>query len=73
MSLAELEIELKKAVEAHESACAEYQRASNAKTDTMNRVNRAQKAIDEAINELQSEAPYATDWHSKRIPGIRVG
>lgn len=52
-----------------ESYAAAEQRESfarNEATDTLNKLNEAQKAFDQAAAELRKNAPRRSDWHSRQ-------
>lgn len=37
-------------------------------TRVTNALNKAQKTFDEAVDQIKKDAPWNTDWHSKRNP-----
>jgi len=65
--VAELFAELEAAIEQHKDAERAESQARSVLTDATNRLNRAQKAVDEHMKKLRSSAPWNTDW--KRTDG----
>ncbi len=65
--VAELFAELEAATEQHKDAERAESQARSVLTDATNRLNQAQKAVDEHMKKLRSSAPWNTDW--KRTNG----
>lgn len=61
-TLKELEEELNTALSAYETTLARRQQASKAHTDSINRLNKVQQAIDRHFALLRKNAPYESDW-----------
>lgn len=71
-TLTDLSTELNAAMAAHSEA-EEHSKAADRELSTArNRLNAAQKALDAAMDEMRSKAPWNTEWHSKRHPGQPV-
>ena len=71
-TLEELHRELSEAMLEHGFAEQEEHAARHKMTAAINRLNGAQGALDAAMETLRKSAPWNTDWHSKRNPGIPV-
>lgn len=63
----------------HEAAMTQYKEVKQAEevartrmNSAINRLNAAQKAIDELTEALRKQAPLDTDWHSRRNSGHPV-
>ena len=67
-----LQTELAAAMEQHESARLQESAARSAMCEATNRLNRAQKALDDAMEKLRAKAPWSTDWHSRLNPPREV-
>ena len=70
---------LKSALEALETASADWRRAAtetqharNLETDCLNRVNQAQKDVDELVGKVKAGAPRESDWYRASNPGFRL-
>ncbi len=61
-TVAELFSELEKATEQHKDAELAESQARSVLTDAVNRLNRAQKSVDEHMAKLRKAAPWNTDW-----------
>jgi hypothetical protein len=72
MSVENCAKKLADAQEAYDQADAAYQAASRERADRTNILNAAQKAMDAAVDELRSAAPWGSDWHSKRERGLKI-
>ena len=64
--LAELVKELDAAMEQHQQAELVESAARRDMCEATNRLNAAQKALDEYVAELKRKAPWNTDWKAKR-------
>jgi CHASE3 domain sensor protein len=64
--LLELLGELETANEVLKEATEQARNASSDETVARNRVNKAQKAIDEEMTAIKNAAEWNTDWHSTR-------
>jgi exonuclease VII small subunit len=71
-TLNDLSVDLNAAMNAHAEAEEQSKAADRNLTAARNRLNAAQKALDAAVDELRSKAPWNTEWHSKRHPGHPV-
>lgn len=58
--------ELRMAMDQHESATRQADIARGEQTDALNRLNKAQQAIDKAVDEARKNAPRDTDWKRER-------
>lgn len=65
-TIEELMAEFKAATDEHESAHMHAESARSAETAALNRLNRAQKAIDEWHKAIKEKAPWNSDWHQQR-------
>lgn len=65
--VADLFSELEAALAKHKDAEMAENQARSVLTDATNRLNQAQKAVDEHMKKLRSSAPWNTDW--KRTDG----
>lgn len=72
MTRQELFEELAKAHDAYTQAEKEESVARGVRTEALNRLNRAQKAVDESMEQLRKDAPRETDWKQHERRGIRV-
>lgn len=61
-------IELANAAEAHTRAATAISRARSDETTCLNRVNNAQKRLDELMGMLKKQAPRESDWHRASRP-----
>jgi predicted nucleic acid-binding Zn-ribbon protein len=71
-TMTDLTTELDAAMGAHTAAEEHEKAASRDLVAARNRLNAAQKAVDAAVDEMRSKAPWNTDWYSKRHPGQPV-
>jgi len=71
-TLATLETRLDEAMKHHDECAKAEQTASRDLTAARNRVNECQKALDKRLEEIRGKAPWNTDWHSRRNPGVPV-
>lgn len=60
--------EIEAAMQQHKEATQEESAARGKMCDATNRLNRAQKALDDAIEKVRAQAPWNTDWHWRRNP-----
>lgn len=65
-------VELAIAGDVLEIASTRVQQARQAETSAINRVNNAQKRIDELVTCIKNSAPRNTDWRSKTIKEEQV-
>lgn len=72
MSEAELFDELRQATEAHRIAEAEASAARSREVSALNRVNNAQKAINNLMDKLRKESVRDSDWRRSPIRGQLV-
>lgn len=68
--------ELRLATEAKMAAEVLMRQARQAETNAINRLNAAQKAIDNALTRLRAQAPRESEWHEQvanpsRMLGMR--
>lgn len=71
-TLAALETRLEAALKEHKRCTDVEREASRELTTACNAVNEAQKAIDKRVEEIRVKAPWNTEWHSRRNPGVPV-
>lgn len=64
--------ELAAAHAALDDAARATSQARSAETTCMNRVNKAQKEVDDLISAVKAKAPRDTNWGRERNPGFRV-
>ena len=71
--MSEKKQDLLAALEELKSASTEHHRCQNIRdaadrelTSAVNRLNKAQRTVDELMAELRKNAPWNTDWHSQR-------
>jgi flagellar hook-basal body complex protein FliE len=64
--------ELDEATKEHTDAERAESEARSVLTAAVNRLNKAQQAIDKAMAAMKAKAPWNTDWHSQRNPGQPV-
>lgn len=64
--------ELDEATKAHADAKRVEDAARSDMSAAVNRLNKAQQAIDKAMAATKAKAPWNTDWHSQRNPGQPV-
>ena len=64
--------ELAAAHAALEDAARALQQARSEETACMNRVNKAQKEVDDLIASVKAKAPRDTNWGRERNPGFRM-
>lgn len=61
-----LMIELEQAQSAYAMAKQAKEKAGRDETNTRNRLNKAQQAIDSYVASLRKQAPWNTDWHDQQ-------
>jgi hypothetical protein len=64
--------ELEAAMALHKEAERAESAARSVMCDATNRLNRAQKAVDDHVRSLKANAPWNTDWRSQRDKGVAV-
>lgn len=51
----------------YEAASKEEAQARNRRTDCLNRLNAAQKAVDKAVDDMRKKAQVGSDWQAGRV------
>lgn len=64
--IAEIDADLTSATHDFEEASRRLEAAAIDQTDALNRMNRAQRALDHALNLLRAAAPAESDWKKAR-------
>ena len=68
----ELIHELQEATQAHGLAVKATSEARSIESDALNRLSKAQKAIDDYVKGLKAKAPYMSDWYVQTNASIPV-